>query len=360
MSSLDVLYAGLSATSGSEIITPDTAKARIDAGMITRDQIKEISIDQVFEHTYPSTQSPIIKFSLSDQMVFDESPWIDIKVKTLTGMIIEVKVNVKFTIAQVKTAIEEQDRTLPADRQKLVYNLKQLSDDETVEGLGISDGNTICLVLLLRGGGKPRMLVLPPNDFLHPEFDYDFTKMNDTNTGDEFWRGEYNGQPLRYYRPCGWYRHALKVQGKYGNDDSWLGQAGLRKESSSGEWPVAYHGVPTRENVQGIIQEGFISTGEHGQKFGRGVYTSPNLQHVEDCYAKAFSHNDKVYKIVFQNRVNTAPGHLKIVQNANDFEGVDYWVSTKHNVNAGVVDVRPYGVLIKELTKKENNSCLLQ
>ena len=65
---------------------------------------------------------------------------------------------------------------------------------------------------------------------------YDFANVKDS---DAYERG---GKP--YKRPCGWYRIALKVRGKY-SDPKWLGGygTGSRHGSADGEWPVSYHGT---------------------------------------------------------------------------------------------------------------------
>lgn len=65
------------------------------------------------------------------------------------------------------------------------------------------------------------------------ESDFDPRYNRDYPNAQEEIRG---GQP--YYFPQGWYRHALKVEGKYTNDQVWLGM-----NNSPGEWLVAYHGT---------------------------------------------------------------------------------------------------------------------
>ena len=67
---------------------------------------------------------------------------------------------------------------------------------------------------------------------------YDFTDVDDADD-DEYERG---GKP--YKRPCGWYRIAIIVNGKY-PDSKWLGGYGTggRHGSVDGEWPVSYHGT---------------------------------------------------------------------------------------------------------------------
>ncbi|CAF1312144.1 unnamed protein product [Rotaria sp. Silwood1] len=61
--------------------------------------------------------------------------------------------------------------------------------------------------------------------FFDTTYDYDFTKKNDA--GRTFQRG-----PEPYTRPCGWYRKAIKVLGKYENAE-WLG-------TGTDAWPVGF------------------------------------------------------------------------------------------------------------------------
>ena len=68
---------------------------------------------------------------------------------------------------------------------------------------------------------------------MDPQYDYDFTKIDDK--GKKFMRGG-----LEYRRPCGWKRYALKVIDKY-KDIEWLGSKGSTKNDS--EWAVSYRGT---------------------------------------------------------------------------------------------------------------------
>lgn len=331
ISSLDLLYAGLSAAIGTELITPQTAAAQGIQG-------KVVSIDDVFEYTYiPPAVRQIRPFE--DHLIYKDE-WINIKVKTLIGMTIRIKVKRYYTIDQVKRVIEREDRSLAADRQKLVFNSRKLSDEETVEDIQIQDGDTIFIVMLLRGGGPGELPLVLDQSFLDSRYNFDFMSIKDR---ENFWRGEYEGKPLRYYRPCGWYRYALKVQDKYG-DNSWLGGGGIRTQSTHGEWPVSYHGTKL-ENASGIVEEGFRAGPR--QAYGAGVYSSPHLEHVESTYAQSFKKCGKAYKIVFQIRVNPHEDHLEIFLDGNGYQGVDYWVSTKHDIKNSIIDIRPYGILIK-------------
>ena len=62
---------------------------------------------------------------------------------------------------------------------------------------------------------------------------------------------------------------------------------------------------------------------------------------VEKLYAKEFTYGGKSYKIAFQNRVN--PNHLEVISASQTGVGADYWLSQSGD------DVRPYGVLIREV-----------
>lgn len=87
------------------------------------------------------------------------------------------------------------------------------------------------MVLYLIGGGGPLPRAFDTNE-LDSDFDYDFSDVQDD--GKMYMRGGFE-----YKRPYGWKRIAIKVVGRYGNDD-WLGANGLRAKESSWEWPVAY------------------------------------------------------------------------------------------------------------------------
>ena len=254
---------------------------------------------------------------------------ININVETTTGALIFVQVGKNYTIAQVKDAIEKEHKSLPAARQKLVFNKRQLYDKETVQSIGIKDGDTLFLIIRVRGGGPGdnKLPIVLDDNFLHPKYDYDFTRQHDDRT--VYMRG---GEV--YHRPYGWYRHALKVLNKY-EDNTWLGERGIRTASTAGEWPVSYHGT-TKEGAEGIASEGYDINRGRRQKYGKGIYSTPDLRTAER-YAKKFTKNGKWYKIVLQNRVN--PDNL---QKPKEKSG-RYWLVSNDS------DIRPYGVLIKEI-----------
>ncbi|KAL2088156.1 hypothetical protein ACEWY4_016984 [Coilia grayii] len=182
-------------------------------------------------------------------------------------------------------------------------------------------------------------LFIDEEEFFDPQYDYDFTNLRDPSLCE---RGD---EP--YKRPAGWNRAALKVRGKYEDGDDWLGPNGWRSYSAPGEWPVSFHGT-SGKGAKGIVEIGY----EAGPRavYGRGVYSTPDINEAERYYAKTFTVNKtkKTYKVVVQNRVN--PKHRKICQRK------DYWLipvpeGTSAEKERKIVDcsIRPYGLLFKEV-----------
>ena len=315
MSKLQLLAAGFSAILGVEVVTPDQGVG-----------LPKLSINHLFRCTY--IMRPIESV--------DPGEVFEIHVKTLTGTTITIQATNDFTVAELKAAVEVKEN-IPARQQRLVFSSQPLQDDETVQSVGIPPGGTLFLIITLRGGGPQYQL---DTSLLDPGYDYDFTGKKDD--GKKYVRG---GFP--YKRPYGWSRMALKVRGNpdYGDDD-WLGPNGIRTESSSGEWPVSYHGT-NFESAKKIAARGYKAGSRAA--YGKGVYSSPSLDMVEEYYAQSFSLEGKTYLIVFQNRVNpdVDGGKLVIVKAAENGSGADYWLSPKHDAGKNIHDIRPYGVLFK-------------
>lgn len=76
---------------------------------------------------------------------------MQVNVKTLTGRDIPVDIEPAERIIRIKEMMEEKEGIPPA-QQRLIYNGLQLSDDATVESMGIQAGASLHLVLTLRGG----------------------------------------------------------------------------------------------------------------------------------------------------------------------------------------------------------------
>ena len=327
MSKLGLLSAGFSAALGKEVVLQEGGAA-------------SSSIHDVFKQTYtmkpPGFIPPSPKpetFPIFVKGLFGTSTGSDFGFdETLTLQVAE-----GHSVLQMKLQIQDKVQIALAQFDLLFHN-RRLDEDRTVKDYGLQPRSTIYLVLRLKGGGGPLTV---STDELAPEFDCDFTYAKDD--GKRYMRGE-----VEYKRPYGWRRYAIRVLGRYENDE-WLGPDGIRTSQASGEWPVSYHGTDIRY-AEKIVEEGYKPG--PGAKFGIGIYTSPSLEMVERLYAKEFPYAGKTYKIAFQNRVNPDPnGHLKIISASETGVGADYWLSPKDND-----DVRAYGILIREVSAE---SCSL-
>lgn len=160
-----------------------------------------------------------------------------------------------------------------------------------------------------------------PTEFFDPRYDCDFRSGWDQDGG---YRGRF-----KYTRPIGGFRMALYVQ--YNDNGTWFA-------ADQSGWPVSYHG--TAKGVPpSILKHGF-KVGP-GAAFGPGIYSSPSPD-VAKSYATPFSHRDKQYKLVFQNRIN--PVKLKVVV---DTPGQEYWLIPQDELDK--TDLRPYGIVIFEV-----------
>lgn len=139
-------------------------------------------------------------------------------------------------------------------------------------------------------------------------------------------------------------RHALKVRDKYENN-TWLGEDGLRSHSSEGEWAVSYHG--TNVNVSGSIAEkGYLLSKGKRSLYGKGIYSTPSIE-VAALFATEFKHEEKTYQVVFQNRVS--PDGLVVIGSADTGVG-EYWVQPDEKL------IRPYGICTRQLVKEDTSS----
>ena len=223
-----------------------------------------------------------------------------IYVRTLTGKAITIQTANHQYVVDIKEAILDVER-VPLDQQRLIFDGKQLKDSQRIYEVGIEPNATVHMVLRLRGGGCPTYYI--DDCLLDPTFDYDFSSKKDEGT--PFYRGG-----RRYY---GWNRYALKVLGRY--DDTWLGRAGYRTNSSPGEWAISYHGTAVASSGS-IAQEGYDLSKGKRFAYGRGVYTAPAIEGAAK-YAQKFDHEGWEYQLVFQNRVSV--DDLKVVDSPSGF-----------------------------------------
>jgi len=149
------------------------------------------------------------------------------------------------------------------------------------------------------------------------------------------------GKTRTYHQPCGWTRYGFKVLGKY-SEDTWLSPF-----QDAGNWYRAFHGTgrsggSAAPAAKGIVDGGFKASS--GGKLGAGVYTSPLVQYVEGGYCPTLqlklSAGTKQFKFVLQ--VAVRPGGI-IQEGHPDASG------TNQEWTAQAQDVRPYGLLIKEV-----------
>ncbi|KAI8869628.1 ubiquitin-like protein modifier Ned8 [Ramicandelaber brevisporus] len=76
---------------------------------------------------------------------------MQIKVKTLTGVEIVIPVDENDMISQLKEAIEAREG-IPPPQQRLIFQGKQLIDNQHIKDTDLTNDCVIHLVLSLRGG----------------------------------------------------------------------------------------------------------------------------------------------------------------------------------------------------------------
>ncbi|RIA98219.1 hypothetical protein C1645_750559 [Glomus cerebriforme] len=242
---------------------------------------------------------------------------IQIFFKTSFGKSHSMFVTPNSTVLELKQAIQAK---LYIDRPiRLGFSSKILNDRKTLESYNIKRGDTIHVLFRMLGGAEYYVI---SDEFLNPQFDYDFTDLEDDGTiytrGNEI-----------YKRPYGWDRIALNVT-KHGTDE-WLGSVG----TTSNEWPVSYHGTE-KEFANSIADKGFLLSEGMNFYYGKGIYSTPEIW-IAESYASEFLYEDVYHKVVFQNRVN--PADLKKV----GLTGRPYWLTPDDR------NIRPYALCIKKV-----------
>ncbi len=159
------------------------------------------------------------------------------------------------------------------------------------------------------------------------------------------------GRTQTYISPAGWTRYGLKVLGKYIDGDRWLHPFG-----SPENWYRAFHGTGRasaddfNKSKQSFDQQyasvdamgSIYKTGFRKARvaaYGAGVYCSPDPTFPERGY-------------VGEVEINTQQGKKKfrsMMQVAVNPDGVQFTSDQKIWVVAEPEDIRPYGILIKEI-----------
>lgn len=74
-----------------------------------------------------------------------------VKIKTLEGTEVQLKVHPKMKVLDVKMLLEEKEQ-ISALQQRLIYGGKQLVDANELEVYNVKNDDVFHLVLALRGG----------------------------------------------------------------------------------------------------------------------------------------------------------------------------------------------------------------
>ncbi|XP_033122901.1 uncharacterized protein LOC117121726 [Anneissia japonica] len=318
LSSTKLVAAGISACLGVRVLLPEEC-TKLPGHLF----VKKLTIHDLFHFTNPSVMSVNGRDGT-------EVGDIDIVFKSTGGSTGVLGISSDATVSDLRRLIS-LNAHLPEDYLQLIHRSCRIENENPISQEGIGHGS---VVHVHSAGEAAREVVYEMDEsLLDRRFNYDFTNQDDGDT--EFIRGGHV-----YQRPCGWYRHAIKVKGQY-EDDVWLGDDGIRTSSTFNEWPVSYHGSKMRNS--NIAIENSDANGVES------VLTTPSLNMVADKFAKTFLFEGNTYQIALQNRINPDDinGHMVVIPGEDVEPPIDYWLSPKQDPYNNVYDVRPYGILIR-------------
>ena len=160
-----------------------------------------------------------------------------------------------------------------------------------------------------------------------------------------------------YIPPMGWIGYGLRVKDMYDNgNNDWL-----EMDNNPNEWAVAYHGIGKAHNTSdtekitnSIIKGGDFKNGAFlvgngqgckdfddvrhpGQKVGKGVYCTPDINVAEGYAGQSSFVNGKRYKMVFMMRVK--PDKIRTSK-----ESPKEWI-----LDGTTNEMRPYRILLKKV-----------
>ncbi|CAF3628675.1 unnamed protein product [Rotaria sp. Silwood1] len=165
---------------------------------------------------------------------------------------------------------------------------------------------------------------LQPNDFT-PEFNRDYEKS-------EILESEMRGG-YPYYRPIGWYRHALKIDHKHLDDATWLSC-----DNADDEWPVAFQGTHQNTINNGSLQFDGIEMNEPRLYLATHCNGGSHPRFTEVFSVKVSNKNTENYRLVFQCRVQ--PKMFTVHESS--IEKGEMWRFADPKA------IRPYGLLLKK------------
>ena len=178
-----------------------------------RNDVKKMDYQKFSDYFYKSSTvkfyNDYSKFMINKEDTLKDGANMKIIIKKLTGKNFEVREGPSTLIGSIKLLIQDQEGIEP-DHQRLIFDGQQLEDNRTVEDYNIQNESALHLTQKLYGGGCISEFKFDDN-YLDPKYDYDFRNIIDTK---KFFRGG-----REYFRPCGWKRYALKVKGKYENNN---------------------------------------------------------------------------------------------------------------------------------------------
>ena len=207
----DVLCAGLSAMLGKPVTIGGTREKNPGWELVDTQltNLHAFSLQRSFVEDGGMKRA---KYSIGVKKCSSDDFWVH--VKTFTGRTFSIVVVSSFTLLELKYLMQEKDE-IPPDQRRFIFCGKQLEDDRTLSYYNIQDGSTLHSILRLRGGGGMGSMLNVCKDNLDPRFDYKYPAKSGSTEN-------YKRDGRKLYRPFGWDKIAIKVIGKY-DDDEWLG-----------------------------------------------------------------------------------------------------------------------------------------